>query len=139
MALVSARNPHDALIAFHGSECVSLIELLLVLICRISSWGGNSSGRLRHWFRSRLNPSLIDHSASRVRVASRDQIQLPISFEHHREWFAQFAAWWEYGFRSWKQRNPQDACLNFLRELGLREQAITGADGEELSERREKC
>jgi hypothetical protein len=27
MPLISTRNPHDALIAFHGSECVSLIEL----------------------------------------------------------------------------------------------------------------
>jgi len=80
--------------------------------------------------------SVLDRSLSfQGRVASREQIQLQISFEHHREWFDQFAAWWEYGFRSWQQRHKKDARLNFLCELGPREYAITGADGEELSDR----
>jgi hypothetical protein len=84
--------------------------------------------------------SILDRSMSlQGRVASREQIQLQISFEHHREWVDQFADWWAYGFRSWQSRNPDDAVLNFLCELGPREYAITGEDGEELSDRWEEA
>lgn len=80
--------------------------------------------------------AILDRSASfQGRVASREQIQLQISFAHHREWFDCFAEWWDYGFRSWRRRNPAEATLNFLCELGPREYAMTGADGEELSDR----
>jgi len=80
--------------------------------------------------------AVLDRSMSlQGRVASREQIQLQISFAQHREWFDQFAAWWAYGFRSWQRRNPDDAVLNFLCELGPREYAMTGADGAELSDR----
>ena len=80
--------------------------------------------------------AVLDRSAAlQGRVASREQIQLQISFPHHREWFDQFADWWAYGFRSWKQRNADDAVLNYLCELGPREYAMIGADGEELSDR----
>ena len=84
--------------------------------------------------------SVLDRSTSfQGRVASREQIQLQISFAHHRDWFDQFATWWTYGFQSWRQRNTDDAVLNFLCELGPREYAITGADGEELSDRWEEA
>jgi hypothetical protein len=84
--------------------------------------------------------SVLDRSTSyQGRVASREQIQLQISFAHHRDWFDQFAAWWSYGFQSWRRRNADDAVLNFLCELGPREYAITGADGEELSDRWEEA
>jgi hypothetical protein len=80
--------------------------------------------------------SVLERSAAfQGRVASREQIQLQISFEHHHEWFDQFAEWWAYGFESWRRRSAEDAVLNFLCELGPREYAITGADGEELSDR----
>jgi hypothetical protein len=80
--------------------------------------------------------SVLNRSKSfQGRVASREQIQLQISFAHHREWFDQFVEWWAYGFRSWKRRHADDAVLNFLCELGPREYAMTGADGEELSDR----
>jgi hypothetical protein len=80
--------------------------------------------------------AILDRSNSfQGRIASREQIQLQISFSQHREWFDLFAKWWAYGFRSWKQRNHDDAILNFLCELGPREYAMTGADGEELSDR----
>jgi len=80
--------------------------------------------------------AVLDRSSSfQGRIASREQIQLQISFPHHQEWFDQFADWWAYGFRSWKQRNQEGSILNFLCELGPREYAMTGADGEELSDR----
>lgn len=69
------------------------------------------------------------------RVASREQIQVQLSFAHQRDWLDLFMGWWDYGFRSWRQRAPADACLSFLCELGPREYAMTGSDGYELSDR----
>ncbi|MEM9735722.1 MAG: sugar phosphate isomerase/epimerase [Pseudomonadota bacterium] len=68
------------------------------------------------------------------RVATREQIQVSITFPQHRKWYDQFAEWWEEGFRSWRRRNPAGTC-NFLCELGPPEYAITGADGREISDR----
>ena len=80
--------------------------------------------------------SILDRStAFQGRVASREQIQLQISFDHHRQWFDLFAQWWEYGFKSWRTRAGEDECLNFLCELGPKEYAMTGHDGYELSDR----
>jgi len=73
------------------------------------------------------------------RVASREQVQIQISFPHHREWLDLFMGWWEYGMRSWRRRAPQDATLTFLCELGPKEYAITGRDGYELSDRWEEA
>jgi hypothetical protein len=73
------------------------------------------------------------------RVASREQVQVQISFAHHREWLELFMGWWEYGFRSWRRRAPPDATLTFLCELGPREYAMTGRDGYELSDRWEEA
>lgn len=69
------------------------------------------------------------------RVASREQIQVQISFPHQKDWLDLFMGWWEYGFRSWRRRAPEDAALTFLCELGPREYAMTGPDGYELSDR----
>jgi hypothetical protein len=69
------------------------------------------------------------------RVASREQVQVQISFAHHREWLDLFLGWWEYALRSWRKRAPADATLTFLTELGPPEYAMTGADGYELSDR----
>jgi hypothetical protein len=69
------------------------------------------------------------------RVASREQIQVQVSFAQHQKWFDVFTGWWEDGFRLWRQRSGDDAVLNFLCELGPPEYAITGADGFELSDR----
>lgn len=69
------------------------------------------------------------------RVASREQIQVQISFAHQKDWLDLFIGWWEYGFRSWRRRAPKDATLTFLCELGPREYAMTGPDGYELSDR----
>jgi hypothetical protein len=73
------------------------------------------------------------------RVASREQIQVQISFPQHQKWFDLFAGWWEEGFRSWRARSAADAVLNFCCELGPREYAITGPDGYELSDRWEEA
>ena len=69
------------------------------------------------------------------RVASRQQIQLPLAFPQHRKWLDLFLRWWEAGFRSWRERSPANAPLNFLCELGPAEYAMTGPDGYELSDR----
>ena len=73
------------------------------------------------------------------RVASREQIQVQLSFTHQRDWLELFMGWWEYGFRSWRRRAPPDAVLSFLCELGPKEYAMTGRDGCELSDRWEEA
>jgi hypothetical protein len=69
------------------------------------------------------------------RVASREQVQVQISFPHMKHWVDLFMGWWAYGFESWKKRAPADATLTFLCELGPPEYAMTGPDGYELSDR----
>jgi Sugar phosphate isomerases/epimerases len=69
------------------------------------------------------------------RVASRQQIQLPLDFPQHAKWRAQFEAWWREGFRLWRsRRGPGEDCV-FLCELGPPEYAVTDRDGRELSDR----
>lgn len=69
------------------------------------------------------------------RVASREQIQVEISFPHHRPWLDLFLGWWAYGFRSWQSRATEDADLVFTCELGPKPYAITGPDGNDISDR----
>jgi hypothetical protein len=73
------------------------------------------------------------------RVASREQVQVQISFPQHQKWFDLFAGWWEYGMRQWLKRAKPDDTLIFLCELGPKEYAISGPDGEELSDRWEEA
>ncbi|WP_246217135.1 sugar phosphate isomerase/epimerase family protein [Paraburkholderia panacisoli] len=48
---------------------------------------------------------ILDHSwAFHGRVASREQVQIEISFEPHRMWVDLFLDWWRYGFASWRRR-----------------------------------
>ncbi len=87
----------------------------------------------------RLIHRILDNAyAFHGRVASREQIQVQISFPHHREWLELFLGWWEYGLRSWRRRAGKDDVVTFLCELGPKEYAMTGADGYELSDRWEE-
>jgi hypothetical protein len=70
------------------------------------------------------------------RVASREQIQVQITFPQHRKWLDLFLTWWEEGIRLWRARAPADAVLNFQCELGPpHDYAITGPDDYEMSDR----
>jgi len=69
------------------------------------------------------------------RVASREQVQVQIDFPQQQGWVGKFRQWWEDGMRKWRFREPGDATLNFLIELGPPPYAMTDAKGWELSDR----
>jgi len=68
------------------------------------------------------------------RIATRNQIQVPIAFPQHRDWLETFLGWWREGFRLWRSRSPGEDLV-FLCELGPPNYAITDANGDELSDR----
>jgi hypothetical protein len=97
-------------------------------------------GREFAWPISEENHALIhrviDNSwAFHGRVASREQVQIEISFPHHRPWVDLFLGWWEYGFGSWRRRAGENDSLAFTCELGPKPYAITGRDGEDTTDR----
>ncbi len=92
---------------------------------------------------SDFDQSLITRCLNRAdsfqgRVASRQQIQLPLNFPQHAKWVSLFEGWWEQGFRAWRMRNPSESPV-FLCELGPPEYAMTDANGQELSDRWEEA
>ena len=71
------------------------------------------------------------------RVASRQQIQLQLDFPQHQKWIDLFKVWWREGLEDWRKRSNGD-CI-FLCELGPPEYAMTGPDGQEMSNRWEEA
>ncbi|MBM3278148.1 MAG: TIM barrel protein [Candidatus Handelsmanbacteria bacterium] len=69
------------------------------------------------------------------RVASREQVQVPINFPHNKVWLDLYASWWEYGFKKFKEGAEANDTLTFVVELGPPTYAMQGADGKELSDR----
>ncbi len=68
------------------------------------------------------------------RIATRNQIQVPIAFPQHRVWLDTFLGWWREGFRLWRSRCPDEEPI-FMCELGPPNYAMTDANGHELSDR----
>lgn len=73
------------------------------------------------------------------RIATREQIQVPLAFPQHQPWVALFKGFWKDGMRSWRRRNGPDAECVFVSELGPPGYAITDANGNELSDRWEEA
>lgn len=107
------------------------------------------SADLSHYVvdREMMQPITVDYQAmvARIlqrsdsfqgRVATRNQVQVPIAFPQHASWLATFLDWWEQGLAGWHARTGDGEPAVFLCELGPPEYAITDAEGRELSDRR---
>ncbi len=73
------------------------------------------------------------------RIATREQVQVPLGYAQHKPWEDLFRAWWAQGMSSWRRRSRESDTFVFLCELGPPPYAITGADGRELSNRDEEA
>lgn len=85
-----------------------------------------------------INAILERSDCFQGRVASREQVQVQLSFPQHQVWVEIFKSWWKAGIWSWRNRNDEDATLAFLCELGPPPYAITDSRQQELSNRWEE-
>jgi hypothetical protein len=72
------------------------------------------------------------------RVASCEQVQLPISFAQHRPWVELFSGWWKYGIEDWLERTDVQSSLSFTCELGPPPYAMTDRNGQDVTDRWEE-
>jgi hypothetical protein len=72
------------------------------------------------------------------RVASCEQVQLPISFEQHQPCVALFSEWWKYGIEDWLKRTDVQGSLSFTCELGPPPYAMTDRNGQDVTDRWEE-
>ncbi|MFO1148003.1 MAG: sugar phosphate isomerase/epimerase [Alsobacter sp.] len=94
---------------------------------------------IRPLYRSLVSRVLERCDSFQGRVASRNQVQIPIDFPQHRKWVDTFLDWWAEGLSGWRRRAGPDDTAVFLCELGPPEYAITDARGDELSDRRQEA
>lgn len=74
------------------------------------------------------------------RYASAQQIQVPLGYPQHADYYALMHRWWQAGFESFRRRSAQRAAppsrsLSFTCELGPAPYAICDHNGHELSDR----
>ncbi|OBP75098.1 hypothetical protein BAE42_30735 [Mesorhizobium loti] len=57
---------------------------------------------------------ILDNSwAFHGRVATREQVQIEITYPQHKMCVDQFLHWWEYAFRSWRKRAGENDTVAF--------------------------
>lgn len=87
-------------------------------------------------FHNDLVTEILKRSVSmQGRVATREQVQVPIDFPQNQEWVEQFYKWWEQGNQLWLEQASDGDTFNFTCELGPPNYAITDANNYELSDR----
>ncbi len=117
----------DLLDAFPQMELVA--DLSHFLVGREFSWPVSEEN---HYYIHRI----LDRArALHGRVASREQVQIEISFPHHKPLVDQFLGWWERAMRTYLLDAHDIAPFAFNCELGPRPYAITDRDGHDTTDR----